>query len=139
LLRVFLSVLGGLLAAFAVVLASDALFHAVVPSSSAVSGDPNDRAAMSAYLRAQPVSIVIGLVVGWAVAALVGVAVAVRFGARGAWPGWVVGTLFLVATCFNLVMVPHPLWLMALAIVSILAATWIGTRAGIRGRLSPGS
>ncbi|HCB75667.1 MAG TPA: hypothetical protein DEP91_05760 [Sphingomonas bacterium] len=108
-LRVFLSVVGGLLAAFAIVFLSDALFHAVVPSSSTVPDDPNDRVAMGAYVAAQPVGVLIGLVLGWAIAALVGVAIAARVGARGAWPGWIVGALFMAATCFNFVAVPHPL------------------------------
>ncbi len=136
-LRVFLSVVGGLLATFAIVFLSDALFHAVVPSASAVPDDPSDRVAMGAYVAAQPVGVLIGLVLGWAIAAFVGVAIAARVGARGAWPGWIVAALFMAATCFNFVAVPHPLWMMALAIVSIPAATWLGGRTGIRERLSP--
>lgn len=136
-LRLFLSVIGGLLAAFAIVFVSDALFHAVVPSASAVPDDPSDRVAMGAYVAAQPVGVLIGLALGWAVAAYVGVAIATRVGTRGAWPGWIVGALFMAATCFNFVAVPHPLWMMALAAVPISAATWLGARAGAWGALVP--
>jgi hypothetical protein len=59
-LRTVLSVIAGLVVAFAIVFASDALFHALVPSA-APPGDTSDREAMRAYVAGQPIGVLIAL------------------------------------------------------------------------------
>lgn len=132
-LRLILSIIGGLVAAFALVFLSDALFHALTPSAAATPQDASDREAMRAYVAAQPAGVLAALIVGWTVAAFAGSWIAARFGGRGAWPGWLVGGLFLVATASNFVMIPHPAWMVLCAVVLIIAAVWLGARLGARG------
>jgi len=38
----------------------------------------------------------------------------------------IVGTLMLVATAFNLAMIPHPLWFSVTGIAGIIFAAWLG-------------
>jgi hypothetical protein len=91
---------------------------------------------MAAYVAAQPMGVLVGLALGWAIAAFVGTAIAARFVGR-AWPGWFVGAIVLLATAFNFVMIPHPTWMVALALVAIVAATWLGARLGRRRLRAP--
>jgi hypothetical protein len=129
-LKVILSILGGLIVAFLSVFASDWAFHALVPSSMRMPSELAERNAMAAYVARQPTSVLAGLAVGWAVAAFVGSAMATRFAARGEWPGWVVGALFLLATASNFFMIPHPAWMVAFAIMAIASAALVGSRIG---------
>lgn len=130
--RLLLSIVGALLIAFLLVLASDALFHSLVSSASALPRNPNDQEAMAAYVANQPTGVLAGLALGWGIAALIGSAIAARFGSRGEWPGWVVGVLFLLATASNFLLIPHPAWMITLAVVAIIVATLVGARLGAR-------
>ncbi len=130
-LRTVVSVIAGIVAAFAIVFASDALFHALVPSAPPPA-DTSDREAMRAYVAGQPAGVLIALLAAWALAAFAGSALAARLARRGEKPGWVVTGLFLLATAANFMMVPHPMWMVVLGVVLILAAGWAGSRAGAR-------
>lgn len=129
-LRLISSIVGGLVLAFAIVFLFDMLFHALVPTAAKPQSD--DAAAMRDYVARQPVSALILLLVGWAVAVFAGAAAAARFARRGTWPGWIVTALFLLATAANFVMVSHPVWMVAAGIAMIIAAGWLGARTGAR-------
>lgn len=131
-LKLVLSIIGGLVVAFLLVFASDWLFHALIPSASAVPADTSDQEAMAAYVAGQPNWVLAGLAVGWGFAAFVGAGLAARFAVRGEWPGWLVGGICLLATASNFVMISHPTWMVALAVFATVAATWAGARIGAR-------
>jgi hypothetical protein len=130
-LRTILSVVAGIVVAFAITFASDALFHALVPSAPPPA-DTGDREAMRAYVARQPVGVLAALLAAWALAAFAGSALAARLARRGEKPGWAVTGLFLLATAANFLMVPHPIWMVALGVAGIVAAGWAGSRAGAR-------
>jgi hypothetical protein len=130
-LRTILSVVAGIVVAFAIVFASDALFHALIPSAPPPA-DTGDREAMGAYVAGQPSSVLVALLAGWTLAAFAGSALAARLARRGEWPGWVVTSLFLFATAANFLMVPHPSWMVTLGVAAILVAGWAGSRIGAR-------
>ncbi|WP_049805181.1 hypothetical protein [Stigmatella aurantiaca] len=134
-LKLIFSIIGGMLIAFALVFATDALFHSM--SSSPAPADTNDREAMQAYLASQPSGALLAVLVGWAVAAFAGAALAARLGGRGPWPGWVVAGLFFLATVFNFLIFPHPAWMVLAGIVLIIAAGWFGSRVGTRRSADP--
>lgn len=129
--RLILSIAGALAISFALVFATDALFH-LMPSSAAVPADTNDREAMRLYVASQPPGLLAAMVMGWAAAAFAGSAFAARFAGRGFWPGWLVGGLFFAATAANFAMVSHPVWMVTAGSIGILAASWLGSRVGAR-------
>lgn len=131
-LRLVASIAGGLLVAFLIVFGSDAVFHALVPAAAAMPTDSSDRTAMDAYVAGLPAAVLAGLALSWAVAALIGSWLAARFSVRGEWPGWVVGGLFLLSVLANFFLVTHPVWMIGLAVVAAIAATWVGARLGSR-------
>ena len=135
-LRLILSIVGGLVLAFAGVFVTDALFHALSPSAAAMP-ETGDKEAMRAYVANLPASLLAAMLMGWTIAALAGSFVAARFGGRGEWPGRVVGGLFLLATAANFLMVAHPTWMVITAFALIIAAAAIGAKAGARAPRKP--
>lgn len=131
-LKTVLGIVGGLLLAFAVVFASDALFHILSPAAARPAGGDAD--AMRTYVARQPAGALAGVLAGWALAVFAGSALAARLAERGEWPGWVVTALFLLATAGNFLLIPHPLWMVVSAVVLILAAGWLGARRFARAR-----
>lgn len=128
--RLILSIIGGMVLAIAVVFATDALSHTL--STSTPPADPNDREAMRAYVAAIPFGILLTMVLGWALAGLAGAGFAARFGRRGQWPGWVVTSLLLLATVGNFAMITHPTWMVVTSLVLIGFAGWLGARLASR-------
>lgn len=124
--KLILAIVGGLVIAFALVFATDALFHALLPSATRPTS--NDPQAMQAYVANQPVGALIAIAAGWALATFAGASFASRTADSGTWPGWTVTLLFLLATASNFLMVRHPAWMIVTAFVLILAAEWFGIR-----------
>lgn len=135
-LRLISSVVGGLLLAFVIVLATDAAFHSFSPAPT-TAPDPSDQEAMRLYVASQPTGVLIALLVGWGVAVFTGSAVASRFGDQRELPGWIVTGLFLLATLFNFIMVQHPIWMVVAGVAVILITGWLGSRLTAR-RARPG-
>lgn len=123
-MRLVLSVVCGLVVAFALVFATDALFHLAVPSAAR----PTDPAAMQTYAMRQPPAALLAIVAGWAVAVFAGAAAANRIARAGAGPGWAVTGLFALATAANFLMLPHPVWMIVTSAVAIAAAGWLAPR-----------
>lgn len=132
-LRAILSIVGGVIAAFVIVMLGDMLSQAVAASSAgAPPADMTDRAAIEAYMAGLPVTVFVIMLAGWTLAAFAAGFLASRFGGRGAWPGWVAAGLFLCATAANLLLIPHPVWMTAAGIVLVIAAGWAGAHLGSR-------
>lgn len=132
-LRLILSIVGGVIIAFVIVMAGDMLSQSLAVSAGSPPTDMNDRAAMEAYMAGMPTMVFIAMLATWTVAAFTAAAFATRFGRRGAWPGWVAGGLFLCATAANLLMIPHPAWMAIAGVVLVVAAAWFGARMGSGG------
>lgn len=132
-LRLILSIVGGVIIAFVIVMAGDMLSQSLASSAGPAPTDMNDRAAMEAWVAGLPTAAFIAMLATWTVAAFAAAFVAARFGRRGAWPGWVAGGLFLCATAANLLMIPHPAWMAIAGVVLVVAAGWFGARTGSGG------
>ena len=124
-LRLISSVIGGLLLAFLIVFATDAAFHAMLPTSAALP-DTNDPEAMRQYVAGQPTGVLSALLAGWGIAVFAGSATASRFGGRRELPGWIVTGIFLLATLVNFTLVEHPIWMMVTGVGGIVVAGWLG-------------
>ena len=132
--RAILSIVGGVIAAFVIVMLGDMLSQALAASSAgAPPADMTDRAAIEAWMAGLPVTVFAVMLAGWTLAAFSAAYLAARFGRRGAWPGWVAAGLFLCATTANLLMIPHPVWMTVAGVVLVTAGGWAGARFGSKG------
>jgi len=132
-LRLVLSIIGGVVIAFAIVILGDMLSQTLAASAGPPPTDMNDRAAMQTYVAGLPTVVFIAMLATWTAAALAGAAFAARFARRGVWPGWVAAALFLCATAANLFLIPHPVWMAVAGVVLVVAAGWFGARIGSTG------
>lgn len=134
-LRLVLSIVGGVVVAFVIVLLGDMASQSLAASAGPAPTDMSDRAAMQAYVAGLPTAVFITMLATWTIAAFAAAVLAARFGRRGAWPGWVAAGLFLCATAANLIMIPHPAWMAVAGVVLVVAAGWFGAKAGSTGFL----
>ena len=83
---------------------------------------------MIEYVATLPVGALLFVLASYVIATFDGVFIAGWIGrAKPFIFALVVGVLMLVATITNLLMIPHPLWFSAAAIVGIIVAAWIAT------------
>jgi len=134
-LRLVLSIVGGVVVAFVIVLLGDMASQSLAASAGPAPTDMSDRAAMQAYVAGLPTAVFITMLATWTIAAFAAAVLAARFARRGAWPGWVAAGLFLCATAANLIMIPHPAWMAVAGVVLVVAAGWFGAKAGSTGFL----
>lgn len=126
-MRSILAVLLGLVVGFLVVVAIELVSHRLYPLPAGI--DPSDAEALAAAVAQMPLGAFLLLLAAWLGGTLLGSWIASRVG-RGYVPGIVVGALFLIAGIANLLMIPHPVWFWAAAVVVFIVATFLGTRLG---------
>jgi membrane protease YdiL (CAAX protease family) len=127
--RVILAVVAGCVLSVLIVAGVDTLAHMVYPPPAGL--DPRDPAAMRTLVAQMPAGAFVIIVCGWMLAAGFGAWLATKLSRTSkTWPGYVVGGITFAATAFNLWAIPHPIWVVAAAVIGIPLATWAGTRAG---------
>jgi hypothetical protein len=133
--RNVLAVLGGAVAAVAVVALSDMTVGRVYPLPSGL--ELSNAEAARAAIAAVPLVALLLLVIGWALAGGIGAFVAVRLAPEHRMAvGLVVAGLLVLATAANLAMLPHPVWMWPASLVLIPLLGWMGARVGSSPRRS---
>lgn len=120
-------ILGAVLAALVIWVSESLIAYVGAPVGIDPTGDP------AAYMRAMPAPALVGVLLSYFAAALLGGLTAARV-ARAAWASWVVAGLLLAWTVANVMMLPHPVWFTVAAFVLIAAGGWFG---GLMGRGAP--
>lgn len=110
-LRAVLAFLLGVVVMGGAVAGLQMIGHAIWPLPAGI--DPNDPAQMAAIVGSMPTAAKAWVVFAYAVATAIAVLVATMI-ARPRWKGLgiALGTLMLVLCLINLLMLPHPLWMM---------------------------
>jgi len=112
--RVVLGVALGVALGLGVVMLGDWLNHMMFPPPADLQIASAE--ALGEYLASAPLHALLGLPIAWTLAAAVAAFAAAKIGARrGA--GWLAGALIFAATLANLIMIPHPAWMLIAAIV----------------------
>ena len=77
------------------------------------------------------------VLVGWVLGAGVAARVATAWsGGRSAVPGLVVAGVLLAGSVATMLSFPHPVWVVAGALLLMPAAAWLGARQGAQGRVT---
>ncbi|MBC7989872.1 MAG: hypothetical protein H7Y19_09855, partial [Luteimonas sp.] len=117
-LRYSLAAIAGVLVAFAVIAALEALGQVLFPTRGRV--DLGDPAAVVTYVQGMSIGAILFVLAGWLLATFAGSLIA-GFVA-GKYRGRVaatVGFVVLAATVANFIAIPHPIWFTALAVLTI--------------------
>lgn len=126
-LRIILGVVTGLALGIGLVMVGDVINHRFFPPPPDV--QVTNPEAIRAYMQSAPITSLLGLPITWTVAAFAAAFAGSRIANR-AWAGWIAGGLIFAATCLNLAMIPHPLWMLVAAIALVPAAGWFGGKLG---------
>ena len=130
--RAIFSIVAGLIVAVAVIGGMTILSHTLYPPPPGV--NPRDSEALRSLVAVMPMTALLLIVGGWIGGAGLGSHMAVRVARRAVrWPGFLVGTLILLASLYNLFTIPHPIWFFVAAVIGVPLATWIGTQTAYRG------
>ena len=126
--RKILGSLAGLVVGVLVIWVIELAGHALYPPPQGA--DPNQSMeAARAYVAGLPAAALVIPLVAWLGGTLVGSWLAAFVG-RAAWPGWLVAALMVASSIATLVMIPHPLWFAAAAIVTLPVASYVGVKLG---------
>ena len=126
--RGVVAVILGLLLAFAIAFAVDAVNAKIYPPPPGV--DLADPESVKAMMAVMPRAALVVVLAGWFVSALLGTAVAARFARPAGWPPLTVGILLLAAAVMNMYVIPHPVWFWVVGVATYPVATGLGARLG---------
>lgn len=117
--------IAGVLVAGLIVSLVEMLGHTVYPVPPEL--DMSDLDTLREYIAGLPAGAFVFVAAGWFLGTLGGVLTACRIGtAKPMIFTMVVTGFMLLATAYNLVVIPHPLWFSITGVAGILVAAWLG-------------
>lgn len=125
--RSFVAVIGGVVIGGVVVAAVEAAGHAAYPPPEGIRSWTREQIAE--WARSAPSAVFLFVLLAWAAGTFLGGAMAVRVAGQRA-PrvhAGIVTAVFLLATAFNLVAIPSPLWFTIAGPLVVIAAGWGAT------------
>ena len=119
----------GVVLAGSIVMIVEMIGHTVNPPPPDL--DFKDVDAMRTYVATLPAAAFLWVIAAWALGSFGGTLAACRIGnAKPLTYASVIGGLILAGTAYNLVTIPHPLWVAILGIIGIVAGAWLGMQLG---------
>jgi hypothetical protein len=125
--RIILGIVVGIAIGLGLVMAGDWINHQLWPPPPEV--QVTNPESIREYMATAPITSLLGLPVTWTFAALAGAFAGAKIAER-VWVGWISGGLLFAATCLNLAMIPHPLWMLITSAVLVPLAVWFGAKLG---------
>lgn len=125
--RVILGIVIGIAVGVGLVMIGDWVNHRLWPPPADV--QLTNPEAIREYMATAPMTSLLGLPVTWTVAAFAGAFAGAKVGGR-VWAGWVAGGALCAATGLNLLLIPHPLWMLVASVILVPLAAWLGAKQG---------
>jgi hypothetical protein len=126
-LRSILAVFAGIVVAGVAVVIVEMAGHAVFPIAAGTDFSSPDAIGKAIASGAIPTGAFAALVAAWGFGAFAGALAAAACASRAKLThGMVFGGLFLLVTLFNLLMIPHPVWVWVLGLAAIPPAAYLG-------------
>ncbi len=130
-MRKLLAVVLGVVVAVIVIIAIEALGHAIHPPPAEL--DVADKQALEAYVASLPLTALLTVMAAWIAATLTGGLLACFIAQeRPVAYANIVGVLVLLGTVINLVSIPHPLWFSISSVAAIIATMLLTGKLGSR-------
>lgn len=137
--RALLGLLAGMMVAVAVIATIEAIGHKIWPLP-ATTGNSKDPAVIATLLAQAPLGALASVVLAWWAGAAGGAWIGFRFAgqphARAVGLG-VAGVIWL-ATAANLLLIPHPVWMMVAGLGGVPLCAWLVVRL-LQARAAKGS
>lgn len=129
--RRILSVLAGVVVGWVVVSLGEMLQHQLFPPPEGL--NVKDKEAIKAYAENLPDAAFAVLLGVWLCSALLGGLVAGKLGQpEGMRSALLTGAILLATSILNMVLIPHPVWLMVCTVILYLPFAYAGGRLGTR-------
>ena len=126
----------GLVTAFALIALIEWIGHTIYPPPSDL--DFSDPVAMPIYVAQLPIQALLFPMFAWFIGTFCGTLVACTMGqARPVVFAFAIGLLVLAGTIANLILIPHPLWFSAIAVIGIIVSAWLALLIARKGTASP--
>lgn len=131
-LKTFIAVVAGLFAGVAVVMGGDYLGSLFFKMPDGI--DMSDSRAVEELMKTVPVATKLVMLGGWLLSALVGGFVAGKIDSAN-WKrtALITGSIQLIGAVVNMVMIPHPVWMMIIALLGYIPLALAG------GKLASGT
>lgn len=135
-LRSILSIVAGFVVAVVVIMALEIVGHAIYPPPPGI--DLHDPAALKTIIDKLPRGALIAVLVAWGLGTFAGSLTAALIARRAHLRhAAIVGGIELSCAILTMVMIPHPLWFMAIAVALLPSASIAGGL--LAQRLTPGA
>ena len=125
--RIILGIVIGIGVGVGLVMVGDWINHRLWPPPPEV--QVTNPQSLRDYMATAPITSLLGLPATWTFAEFAGAFAGSKIAAR-VWVGWISGGLLFAATCLNLAMIPHPLWMLIASVVLVPLAVWFGAKLG---------
>lgn len=124
-MKKILSIVLGVITGFAIVFTGDSTASAIHPWPANL--DYHNRDVLRDYINTIPLAVMIVMIIFWLGSSLLGAMVAARIN-RTEWrkTALITGAILMAAALFNLVTIPHPLWMWIAALAGYLPAALLG-------------
>jgi len=127
--RKILAVVFGTVVAVVLIIAIEALGHAVYPMPDGL--DLTNPEVLKAYVMYAPIAALLLVLGAWLVAVLVGGLLACFIAKESPLVySAIIGGLVLMGTVINLISIPHPLWFSTTSVLAIIATIFVTSRLG---------
>lgn len=130
-LRVIAATVTGTVLAIALIFAIELVSHQIWPPPAGT--NTNDPESVRVLMAQMPLGALLSVAFAWVLAAFVGGLVAAKI-ARRIYPAYIVGGLIALSGVANLIMMPHPVWFWAVALVVVPVVTIVAGQLGAGGR-----
>jgi len=131
--RTIAAVVTGLVSAIVVITLVEAVGHTVFPPPAGI--DPMTPEGMSAIVAQMPTAALLFVLVAYLCGGMAGGAAAVKVAGSGqVLAALVVGSVLTVGALFNVMTVPHPIWMSGASVAIQLPAAWLGARLAAGAR-----
>lgn len=132
--RKILAVLAGMITGGLIVMIFDELSHLIAPPPEGL--DFTDKEAITEFMKTVPVSAFLVMLAGWLLSAFSGAFVASKI-VPLSWKSvsLLTGGILMLGAIMNMVMLPHPVWMMVIGILGYFPLAWLGGK--LAGRNDP--
>lgn len=129
--RIGLGMVAGVVAGVLVIACVQTAGHALFPAPPGI--DLSTPEAIRANIHLIPAAAIAAVGLAWASGAFVGGFAAARIALR-VWPAYAIGALVFAAALYNMMTLPHPVWMWVFAPAGIAAGAWLAGKLSAEAR-----